>query len=101
MARVQISNLINTIQQVTAQVNYIAYANGKQIVKLTHVNIDNIAVNHCWLYYQNFKKEFEFYKSSIDRKITFTATIDTYYKVREGKKVMDYCLTKVDNIRFI
>lgn len=39
MARVQIKELVNTTQQVTATVNYITKANGKQIVKLTHVYI--------------------------------------------------------------
>lgn len=101
MSRTQIANLTNTTQQVTATVNYITYANGKQIIKLTHVNINNIQINHCWLYQQSFNKLFKFYKSSISRQIQFTATIDTYYKIRDNKKVLDYCLTKVDNIKFI
>jgi hypothetical protein len=63
--------------------------------------IQNIKVNHCWVYYQNFNNPFEFYRSSIGRTIKFNATIDTYYKIREGKKVIDYCLSKVDNIRFL
>lgn len=100
MARVQIKELVNTTQQVTATVNYITKANGKQIVKLTNVCIDDKICNHCWLYASSFKKEFEFYKSSIGRQITFNAKIDTYYKVREGKKVLDYCLTQVSNIKF-
>lgn len=100
MARVQIKELINTTQQVTATVNYITKANGKQIVKLTHVCINGIAINHCWLYASSFKSEFIFYKSSISRQIKFSAKIDTYYKVREGKKVLDYCLTQVSNIKF-
>lgn len=101
MARLQIANLIGTTQQVTAEVNYITYANGKQIVKLSKVCIDSIKINHCWLYSQNFKNEFKFYKSSINRQITFTAKIDTYYKIREGKKVLDYCLMNITNIKFI
>jgi uncharacterized protein YlaN (UPF0358 family) len=101
MARVQIKELTNTIQQVTATVNYITYANGKQIIKLTHVNINGIMVNHCWLYQESFLKSFIFYKSSIGRQITFNAKIDTYYKIKDNKKVIDYCLTKINNIKFI
>ena len=101
MARTQISELVGTTQQVIAEVNYIKYANGKQIIKLSKVCIDGKAINHCWLYFSSFKKEFKFYKSSIGRQITFSAKIDTYYKVREGKKILDYCLTQVSNIKFI
>jgi len=101
MSRNQIANLTGTIQQVTAQVNYITKANGKQIVKLSKVCINNEKINHCWLYSSNFKNEFKFYKSSINRQITFSAKIDTYYKVREGKKVIDYCLMDITNIKFI
>ena len=101
MSRTQIAELNGTIQQVTAQVNYITKANGKQIVKLNHVEIDSIKINHCWLYSSNFKNEFKFYKSSISRQITFNAKIDTYYKIRDNKKVLDYCLMNVTNIKFI
>jgi len=101
MSRTQISTLVNTTQTVTAQVNYITYANGQQIIKLTHVNINNTICNHCWLYNSNLATNFKFKKSQINKQITFTATIDTYYKVRDNKKVLDYCLTKVDNIQFI
>lgn len=101
MSRTQIANLTGTTQQVNATVNFITYINGRQVVKLTRVNIDNIAVNHCWLYSQSFKTNFKFKRSDINKQITFTAKIDTYYKVRQGKKVIDYCLTKVDNIQFI
>lgn len=100
MSRIQIAELTGTTQKVTAEVNYITKANGKQIVKLNHVCINGIQVNHCWLYSSSFKKEFKFYKSSIGRQITFSAKIDTYYKTREGKKVLDYCLTQVSNIKF-
>ena len=100
MSRMQIAELTGTIQKITAEVNYITKANGKQIVKLSHVCIDNKVCNHCWLYASSFKKEFKFYRSSIGRQITFSAKIDTYYKVREGKKVIDYCLTQVSNIKF-
>jgi hypothetical protein len=101
MSRTQIKHLTNTTQQVTATVNYITYVNGKQVVKLTHVNINGTICNHCWLYSESFNKPFIFYKSSISRQIKLTATIDTYYKIRDNKKVKDYCLTKVDNIKFL
>jgi len=101
MSRTQISQLTGTTQQITAQVNYITKANGKQIVKLSHVSINGILINHCWLYASNFKTPFKFYKSSINRQISFSAKIDTYHKIREGKKVMDYCLMDITNIKFI
>lgn len=101
MPRVQIARFNGSRQLVEAEVNYITYINGKQIVKLNHVNINGILVNHCWLYYKNLKKPFEFYRSSLGRKITFSAKIDTYYKIKNGKRVMDYCLMDVTNIKFI
>lgn len=101
MSRTQIANLTGTTQQIIAQVNYITYANGKQIIKLTHVNINGKIVNHCWLYSQSFLTNFKFYKADINNQITFTTKIDTYYKIRDNKKVLDYCLTQVNNIKFI
>ena len=91
-----------TVQTVIATIDYITYNNNKIIVKLVHLDINGITVSHVWVYSSELKCNFKFSKKLIGSKISFTATIDTYYKINKyNEKVMNYCLIDIEGIKSI
>lgn len=96
--RVELEKINKTTNTFSAKIDFIKSAKVKgkyvNIILFRHVKMDNkILTNHVWQLQSNINTKIN--KSMLHKEITFVATAEKYYKNKDGKKVLDYCLNNI------
>ena len=102
--RTELRRFIYLTQEFTATVdsnireNKIKSNSYSKVCCIINVKIKNTFVSdHCWISIDNLPKNV-FKKGN---KIKFKATVNHYYKNKNGEKVLDYCLSNIHNVKLI